>query len=81
MKYKNATIHRDDFETFKEYNKIRMRIYNQRKHVKQRFDRYKELIAVIREMEKDGYDDDHIADKLTKIYKYKLVLDRDMKGE
>lgn len=71
-------LHRKDFATRRDYNRERMRRFNKKKHYDTRFDRYSELIKLIREYENGGADDSSIALKLSNECKYKLVIDKDL---
>ena len=71
-------LHKNDFATFKEYNRERMRRFNHKKHMKDRLDKFYELIQLIRSYEEDIEDDSFIALKLAGDCKYKLVLDKDL---
>lgn len=73
-----TNIHRKDYPSLKEYNRARMKFYNLIKHMDQRRERYKDLISIIREIEKESSDEDYIVDKLANSCKYKLVIDKDL---
>lgn len=76
---KNITgVRAEDYSTFKEYNKARMRVVNRRKHFEQRKERYSELAATVIKYYDAGYNAEQIGNILATEYKYKLTVDRDI---
>lgn len=77
-----AEIHKKDYDTYKEYNRERMRLVNKKKHYKERLDRFGEVYDLIKEYEKGGADRTDIVKQLTDRCKYKLMNDKTiMEGE
>lgn len=74
-------INKDDYDTYQEYNRERMRYYNKQKHLKTRLDRFYELVEMVQKFEEENDDASFIALRLASGCKYKLVIDKDMKGE
>lgn len=71
-------IHMKDFDTRQEYNRARMKVYNRQKHMKQRLDRFYELLEIVRKYEKENDDNSFLASRLASECKYKLVIDKDL---
>lgn len=74
-----AEIHRKDYDSFREYNRERMRLVNGKKHYKERLDRFREVYELIKQYEENNMDKENVIKRLADTCKYKLQEDKTIK--
>ena len=73
-----AEIHKKDYDTYKEYNRERMRLVNKKKHYQDRLDKFSEVYELIKQYERADNDKELVVKRLADECKYKLVKDKDL---
>ena len=73
-----AEIHKKDYDTYKEYNRERMRLVNKKKHYQDRLDKFGEVYELIKQYERANNDKELVVKRLADECKYKLVKDKDL---